>query len=324
MEKKESVELILKRCPVCSYTGCTKHEIKVRYNFQKPFLKWVGGKTQIIHELVDYFPKKMNTYHEPFLGGGSVLLAVLTLKKLGKIKIKKINAYDINSTLISLYKNMQKNKVKLWVCINSYITEYDKCSGDDVNRNPQTKEEAQKSKENYYYWLRNKFNNMKDCIEKSAIFVVLNKTCFRGIYREGPRGFNVPFGHYKTTPSISKEELYKISNLIQDVNFVCQDFSISLENVGKGDFVYLDPPYAPITTTSFVGYTKDGFGLENHQSLFKLTKDLDKRAKFVMSNSKVDLVLKNFTEFNINEILCRRAIHSKNPSQRVTEVIIKN
>ena len=232
--------------------------------FQKPFLKWIGGKTQMIHTLMDKFPAEMNNYHEPFLGGGSVLFALLSLQKENKIVIKnKIYAYDINVLLINVYKNIQTNKDALFGYITSYITEYHNITGTEVNRKPLRMEDAKTSKESYYYWIRQLFNKMdKTTIECSAIFMFLNKTCFRGMYREGPNGFNVPYGHYKKTPTIiTKEELDYISDLMKDVVFLQSDFCKSVQNIRSGDFVYLDPPYAPETENSFVGYTADAHTL---------------------------------------------------------------
>lgn len=293
---------------------------------QKPFLKWVGGKTQIINDIVSKIPKKINNYHEIFLGGGSVLLAVLSLQKQNKVIIEnKIYAYDINNDLINVYKNIQSNKEELFKHITLYITEYDNIKGSDINRNPQTIEEAKTSKESYYYWLRKKYNNIdKNTIECSALFMVINKTCFRGMYREGPNGYNVPYGHYKKTPTIiSETDLNYISDLIKDVEFRHSSFTESIKNIKKDDFVYLDPPYAPENKKSFVGYNVDGFTLETHKLLFEEIKKLN-NIKFLLSNAKVELVLDNFKDYKCEDIKARRAINSKNPGDTTTEVIIYN
>ena len=297
-------------------------------NFTKPFLKWVGGKTQIINKVCSKIPKEINNYHEPFLGGGSVLLAVLTLKNQNKIVIKnKIYAYDINPILINVYNNVKNNKDKLYKLIKYYFQEYDNIKGDVINRKPKNIEEAKSSKESYYYWIRQKFNSLdKNSIECSAIFIFMNKTCFRGMYREGPNGFNVPYGHYKNTPKfISLEEFTTISNLIQDVEFIHSDFKDSLDNVENNDFVYLDPPYAPENSKSFVGYVSDGFDISKHKLLFDKIKKLDNLgSKFVLSNAKVEMVLESFKDYECDDIIARRAINSKNPGSKTTEVIIYN
>ena len=278
---------------------------------QKPFLKWVGGKTQLIDKIVSKIPIYMKNYHEIFLGGGSVLLALLSLQRDQKIMIaNKIYAYDLNSHLIDLYIIIRDNKEDFFSHIITLKQEYDESS----------------DKESYYYTIRTRFNQEEKSIKKSAMFLFLNKTCFRGMYREGPNGFNVPYGHYKKTPTIiTKDDIDKISALIQNVEFICLDFEDSITKVQHGDFVYLDPPYAPETKDSFVGYTKGGFGIEKHKKLFsEIVKLNTKNIKFLMSNSKVSLVTEFFKGFNCTEILARRAINAKNPGSTAIEVIIGN
>ena len=297
-------------------------EIKI----QKPFLKWVGGKTQIIDKIITKIPKEMNNYHEIFLGGGSVLFAILSLQKKKKIVIKnKIYAYDINTNLINVYKHIQNNKDELYKYIDFYIKEYDGLNGTIINRNPISITDAKTSKESYYYWLRKKYNNTpKNTMECSALFMIINKTCFRGLYREGPNGYNVPYGHYKKTPTIiSKTELNYISDLIKNVEFKDSSFIDSIKNVKEDDFVYLDPPYVPENTKSFVGYVADGFNLETHLLLFNEIKKLG-QIKFLMSNAKVELVIDNFKSFKMEDIIVRRAINSKKPDSTTTEVMVYN
>ena len=297
--------------------------------FQKPFLKWVGGKTQHIHQIMDGFPDTMENYHEIFLGGGSVLLALLSLQKMGKIQIKgNIYAYDLNNQLIQVYRDVQSNKDALIACVEKYKNEYGGCPTVErgtANRKPMNEVEAKTSKESYYYWMRKKFNELTELsVENSALFIMLNKTGFRGVYREGPNGYNVPFGHYKKTPMIiSKSEIDNISELIKYVIFIDADFVKSINNATKGDFVYLDPPYAPKNRTSFVGYTENGFNIDMHKKLFKLTKALTtNNIKFAMSNSNVELVKKSFAGYILTVIVARRAIHSKNPGAKTTDVLI--
>ncbi len=296
---------------------------------QKPFLKWVGGKTQHIQQIINSFPDNMENYHEIFLGGGSVLLAVLSLQKAGLITINgSIYAYDLNKQLIQVYRHIQSNKDELITRVQHYRNEYDKCPTVEkgtANRKPVNDTEAKTSRESYYYWMRKKFNLLKDLsIENSALFIMLNKTNFRGVYREGPNGYNVPFGHYKKTPAIiSKSEIDKISTLIKDVVFIDADFNESINNATEGDFVYLDPPYAPQNRKSFVGYTENGFDINMHKKLFKLTKALTtNNIKFAMSNANVELVKKSFDGYTFIEISARRAIHSKNPASKTTDVLI--
>jgi DNA adenine methylase len=268
----------------------------------------------------------MNNYHDIFLGGGSVLFAILSLRKQNKIIIRnKVYAYDVNKALIGVFRHVQENKDELYKYLDFYIKEYDSIKGSIINRAPTSIEEAKTSKESYYYWVRNKYNSIdKSTVECSALFMFINKTCFRGLYREGPNGYNVPYGHYKKTPRIiSKTELDYISDLIKDVEFVNSDYSYSIKKIKKDDFVYLDPPYAPKNSNSFVGYVADGFSLEMHKTLFSEIKKLGK-IRFVMSNAKVDLVTENFKEYFCEEIAVKRAINSKNPGLLTAEVLIYN
>ena len=187
------------------------------------------------------------------------------------------------------------------------------------------------NKENYYYWIRSEYNKLslpdKKGLVGSAAFIFLNKTCFRGIFRVGPRGFNVPYGHYKNPEIINHEHLCEIHNLIRGVIFENCDFTDSLSKIENGDYVYLDPPYAPETTNSFVGYTENGFNIENHTTLFNMIHKLtESNKKCLLSNADVRLVRDNFTDekYNIISILCKRTINSKNPEAKAKEVIIKN
>jgi len=309
-----------------------KHVITKKINNPKPILKWVGGKTQIIDKLIMDFPVEMNNYHEIFLGGGSVLLTLLSYVKSGIIKVKgNIHAYDLNEPLIYVYKNIQTCHNELYDELQTIITNFNQCGNGPINRMPKDIEEAKIAKENYYYWIRSEYNKLclpdKKGTLGSAMFIFLNKTCFRGIFRVGPKGFNVPYGNYTNPEIVNKEHLQEIHDLIHNVVFECCDFNVSLKNIEPNDFVYLDPPYAPETTTSFVGYTENGFSIDNHNSLFKLIHNLtcsDK--KIMLSNADVSLVRENFTneKYNTISILCKRSINSKNPDAKAKEVIIKN
>jgi DNA adenine methylase len=296
----------------------------------KPILKWVGGKTQIIDKLIPDFPVEINNYHEAFLGGGSVLLTLLSYVKNGIIKIRgSVYAYDLNEPLIYIYKNIQTHHNELYDILQTIITDFNECGNGEINRTPTNIAEAKIAKENYYYWIRSEYNKLLDkkSILGSSMFIFLNKTCFRGVFRVGPKGFNVPYGHYNNPQIINEEHLEEIHNLIQNVVFECCDFNTSLTNVELHDFVYLDPPYAPETDTSFVGYTENGFNIENHNKLFKLIHILTNADKKIMlSNADVSLVRENFTieKYNTTSILCKRSINSKNPSAKAKEVIIKN
>ena len=298
----------------------------------KPIVKWVGGKTQIKDNLITGFPSEINNYREVFLGGGSVLLTLLSYVKSDIIKIHgNIYAYDLNESLIYVYKNIQTHHNELYNTVQTIIADFNDCGNGEINRKPINIDEAKIAKENYYYWIRSEYNKLcltdKKCILCSAMFIFLNKTCFRGMYRVGPNGFNVPYGNYKNPEIINREHLQEIHNLIQNVVFECSDFNTSLTSVEPNDFVYFDPPYAPETSTSFVGYTENGFNIENHTNLFNLIHNLtETNIKIMLSNADVSLVRENFTneKYTKLSVLCKRSINSKNPDAKAKEVIIRN
>jgi DNA adenine methylase len=298
----------------------------------KPFLKWVGGKTQILNDVISMFPVSMKNYHEPFLGGGSVLLGFLSYVKHGKINITgKIYASDLNSNLIGLYRNIQSRPDELIQEGKKLVEEFRQTNGTHVNRQPHSLAEAMTSPESYYFWIRSRFNALSKHermgVAASAMFLFMNKTCFRGVYREGPKGFNVPFGNYKNPTILEEEHIRTVSELIRDVIFTDSSFVDSFAKVTAGDFVYIDPPYAPETNTSFVSYTADGFNIDNHKALFKLCDDITgKGAMILMSNANVSLVRDTFssTRYTKRVISCRRAIHSKKPETKTDEVLITN
>ena len=330
--KKTSSSDIINNIEIVYDNKLVKDVPTKKKHIPKPILKWVGGKTQIIDKLIANFPVEINNYRESFLGGGSVLLTLLSYVKHGIIKIKgNIYAYDLNEPLIYIYKNIQTCHNELYDILQTIITDFNECGNGEINRTPTNIEEAKIAKENYYYWIRSEYNKLcltdKKSILGSAMFIFLNKTCFRGLFRVGPKGFNVPYGHYKNPEIINKEHLDEIHHLIQNVLFECCDFNKSLTIVEDNDFVYIDPPYAPEKDTSFVGYTENGFNIENHNNLFKLIHILtNTNKKIMLSNADVSLVRENFTndKYSTLSILCKRSINSKNPDAKAKEVIIKN
>lgn len=280
---------------------------------QKPFLKWVGGKSEILDKVFSKFPTHISNYHEIFLGGGSVLFCLLSLVEQKKITVSgKIYASDFNEKLINVYKSIQYNPKLL----SRYIYHYMNIYNNSYN------------KQTAYYELRGLYNITDNkTMSKSALFIILNKLCFRGLYRENKKGeFNVSFGNYKNPLIPSKEEILKISSLIQNVKFKHQSFTESLcDSLNLRDFVYLDPPYLPENLNSFTSYTSSGFGKEMHENLFytiKLFKNI--KINFLMSNSYTDELIENFKQYPIERIIVSRRINCKNPEKKTYESLIYN
>lgn len=293
----------------------------------RPILKWVGGKTQIMDKVMECFPKKMNNYIEPFLGGGSVMLAALSLAEKNQIKIDgAVFACDANLKLINMYVHVQKNKERLFERMMHYARAYDSIAVLKGEKHADTEEQARASKESYYYWLRGLFNRAEEgSVDEAALFIVVNKTCFRGMYREGPNGFNVPFGSYKACSVPTESELSAVSELIKDVEFTHCDFVDAVEMAEAGDFVYMDPPYAPENEASFVGYNADGFDADKHEQLFGCLRELKENGvAFAMSNANVEMVTTKCAGFDISTFDVKRAINAKNPGAKSTEVIVRN
>jgi len=259
-------------------------------------------------------------------------LAFLSTKRCEKVYVS-----DLNSNIIFMYQNIQSNVKPLIQELSILHTEYNSIQEQKTknSRNPTSFEEAKLSQESYYYWNRSKFNHLSkeelSSPKSSALVIFLNKTCFRGLYREGPNGFNVPFGHYKNVDIVNEEHLLKLSLLIRDVKFSCCSFETVLNDIiscqKKNCFVYLDPPYVPEKITSFTGYTNNGFEEKIHQTLFRLCGEMEKQnINFLLSNSNTELVRNSFSQerFSVFSIECKRSIHSKKPNSKTTELLITN
>jgi DNA adenine methylase len=308
----------------------------------KPLIKWVGGKTQIIDSVFNLFPKEISYYYEPFIGGGSVLFELLNRLEKGTIKVDKIFIGDFNENLINLYNSIKTDLDQLIKYLNRFKLSYDsspenvKEKGIRQNIEPLStiKQNVAKSKEHVYYYYRKMYNTLKNSENKkskrAALFIFLNKTSFRGVYRENSQGkFNVPFGNYNTLEMYDEVNLKKCNELFNkyNVQFIHKNFYDWKEKItyDKKTFIYMDPPYYPENETSFTSYTANDFNLDQHKKLIELCKYIaNKKSNFLLSNSDTSFIKNSLKEFKIQTINLKRQINSKNPGATTNEVFIYN
>jgi DNA adenine methylase len=277
-----------------------------------PFVKWAGGKTQLLDRLDKLIPKTFDRYFEPFLGGGALFY------HLSSVKNMRFVAYlsDLNQELINVYKVVKSNIEELIDILRAYKIEYHKCP------------------EDFYYDLRDKFDFENSTrIEKAARLITLNKTCYNGLYRVNSNGrFNVPMGKYRNPIICDSKNLYNASLILGSLesHLYWEDYQkILTDKTQEGDFVYLDPPYNPITATAnFTGYTGSGFTKRDQECLAKTFKELDARGcKVILSNSDTDYVRELYVDYtkNIHQVIVRRSINSRT-SKRIghKELLICN
>lgn len=268
-----------------------------------PVLKWVGGKRQLMSEIHNVLPKTYTTYYEPFIGGGAVLF---------ELQPNKAVVNDVNGELINLY-NIIKDDVELLI--------------EDLRKHENTSE--------YFYRIReqdrdrNEYEKLSK-IEKASRIVYLNKTCFNGLFRVNKAGeFNSPFGKYKNPNIVDEVTLRAVSKYFNkaDIKILNCDFEQSLKNIRRGSFVYLDPPYDPVSSSgNFTGYDKGGFNRDEQIRLKKLCDKLDKKGvKFLLSNSATDFIKELYKDYNIKIVKAKRAINSNGNSRgEVDEVLVRN
>lgn len=281
--------------------------------FNKPFLKWLGGKSEICEDITNHFPTRCSSFHDVFLGSGSVLIHVLHLVRDRSLRCDgPICAYDANTALISTFKNIQ-------IACDDLVRD---CMLLQENYNNSS------NKSDMYYHLRGTYNSLLDktATYASALFIFLNKTCFRGIYRESRKsGFNVPFGNYMKVKLLDPGHAEHLSVIFREVRFYTQSYEVTLRSLDKDALVYLDPPYMPLKPDSFVKYTNDGFSWKDHHNLFHIVARLHHSGVFfVMSNSSVEDVMVVFENFVIERIVCKRKITPKKPNANCVELLITN
>jgi len=262
-------------------------------------VKWAGGKRQLIPQLKKYFPDKIERYFEPFVGGGSVAFYVIE-----HYKPKKIYLSDSNEELINVY-----NVVK-----------------SDINNLIKRLEYYKKShSKSFYYLIRSKNPKTLSPLERATRFIYLNRTCYNGLYRVNSKNeFNVPIGSYKNPKIYNEEELRRISGLLKTAIIEVKDFYQIKNEVKKGDFVYLDPPYYPLKKESFTAYTKDNFLEKDQIRLAKLFRILDKKgAKLMESNSDTAFIRNLYKKYNIHVVKANRMINSNSKGRgKINEVVI--
>ena len=272
----------------------------------KPFVKWAGGKNGLINSLVSFIPKNFNSYFEPFVGGGALFFY---LKNLNILNSKKIYLNDKNVELINAYKQIKINPNKL-------LEEL------EILKNNHSKE--------YFYKIRNldrdfDFYSLSEFF-RAARFIYLNKTCFNGLCRYNAKGnFNTPMGSYKNPKIYDKDLIFSVHEVLKNVSITNKDFEVVSLKAKKGDFIYFDPPYYPINkTSSFVSYT-DNFSANEQIRLYKLFKMLDcEGIKVLQSNSNTDFIKELYKDFEIIEVISKRAINCKGDKRgKITELIIR-
>ena len=262
-----------------------------------PFVKWAGGKRQMLEQLTLRMPEKYGTYYEPFVGGGALALY---------LEPRRAFLNDINRELVHTYTEIRDHLDTLLVLLDS------------MDKVTCTKE--------YYYEMRSRYNEKLRLgdydPEMAALFIYLNKHCFNGLYRVNTQGeFNVPWNQKQLVRSMDMENIKRISAFLKSVTLTCQDFEAALEGIQEGDFVYFDSPYAPLNPTSFDSYTKEGFAEEEHRRLAGLFRRLAEKGVYCMlTNHNTELIRELYDGFLIEEIDVRRAINSDPKKIKIPEM----
>lgn len=266
----------------------------------KPFVKWVGGKNQLLKELTARIPRNFSRYFEPFVGGGALFFHLLPEQSV---------LIDINSELTTTYRVIKERTEELIADLKQHIYEKD-----------------------YYYQIRNIDRSSEykswSAVKRASRLIYLNKTCFNGLYRVNSKGeFNTPIGKYKNPKIVDETNLRACSKALQKAQIITGSFLEVEEKITKHDFVYFDPPYAPLNATSnFTGYSQDGFDFQMQSSLRDLCARLDaKSVRFMVSNSNAPLILDLYSNYKIEFVYANRAINSKGHKRgKIPEVIITN
>jgi DNA adenine methylase len=264
-----------------------------------PFVKWAGGKSQLLTQMAPFFPRELGTFFEPFVGGGAVFF---------HIRPERAVVADLNPELVNAYVIVKRAPKSLMKALDRH--------------------KLRSNDEAYYYQVRAIDPDSLSPVDRAARLIFLNKTCFNGLYRVNSRGkFNVPWGGYKNPAVYSRENLLAASRLLKGKNVLCCDYKLACQTAADGDFVYLDPPYHPGSPSStFTAYTREDFREKEQRELAVLFKDLTARGcKVMLSNSGTPLVRGLYEGFRIEVLSAKRAINSKGTGRGpVDELLIMN
>ena len=281
--------------------------IKADKKYQ-PFIKWVGGKRGVLPQILPLLPKEFNSYFEPFVGGGAMFFE---LYSLGMLKNKKVYLSDINSELINAYNIVKNNPIELIESLKGF---------------------KEKHSEEFYYKIR-ALDREETFLKRSNIFratrfIYLNKTCFNGLYRVNSKGYyNVPMGKYKNPNICDEVVIHHASESLQNTIISNTSYKNILLNVLEDDFIYLDPPYYPLThTSSFTSYSEFSFLEKEQIELFELFQKLNQKGcKILKSNSNAEFIKNLYADFEIRDIQANRFINSKSSGRgRISEIIINS
>ena len=268
-----------------------------------PFLKWAGGKGKLLGQYSSLFPKKFNNYFEPFIGGGAVFFYLAPVKA---------RLCDINEELVNCYVQVRDNPDELMGLLTLHRDKHNLINGE----------------KNYYYDVRAYDVEELSPVERAARMIYLNKTCYNGLWRVNSRGlFNVPFGRYKNPGIFNRDNVLAASKALSGTELSVEDFRKVTGKAKKGDFVYFDPPYHPLSATSnFTDYTRLSFGARDQEDLADVFRQLDKAGCHLMlSNSDTPFIRKLYRGFDLNEIMAPRFINSKAKGRKpITELLIRN
>ena len=277
--------------------------VKASSDVPRPFVKWAGGKQQMLNFLAPCFPRKFNAYYEPFLGGGAVFLYLTRTRGPFSAVLS-----DLNAELIDTWLTVKNNVDQLIVLLKNHRQKY--------LENP----------EEYFYRVRTA--KPEDPVDQAARFIFLNKTCFNGLYRVNSKGeFNVPWSRSKKANLCDEENLHAVAKSLANVKLVAADYLEILKQCERNDCVYIDPPYQPESATAyFTSYTKRGFTEEDQKVLAECFKTLDKKGcVVVLSNSDTPLIWQLYAGYNIIRVPTLRAISSVGAKRKNhTELIVTN